>query len=54
MPTNKQSVKFWKWCGSEQNIQIELQTSVNVHDDGDDVGDHNKISNKIGKITNNP
>ena len=42
MPTNKKSAKYWKWCGSQQNIQIDLQTSANVHDDGDDDGDHNR------------
>ena len=26
----------------QKNIQIDLQTSANVHDDGDDDGDHNR------------
>ena len=42
MPSNKQFAKYWKLCGSQQNIQIDLQTFANVDDDGDDDGDHNR------------
>ena len=37
-----ESAKYWKWYGSQQNIPIDLQTSANVHDDGDDDMDHNR------------
>ena len=39
MPTNKQSAKYWKWCGSQQKYQIKLQNykqSIIVDDDGDE------------------
>ena len=45
--------KNWKWCGSQQNIHIDLQTSANVDDDGDDDGDHNRNIKLNCKITNN-